>query len=217
MQLLYTPIDGYVHTAEAVINYAGLRGQIEPVPTRPYAPDTQLGYVNPIGKVPTLVLDDGEYLAGGLVIYEYLDTLHSRRPLYPAQGRRRFTVLRQAWMADALFDTLVLLIVEGWIDRKLQRPEYVARCWARVLRILDQMERDAEAMGELDIAQVRGVGALSFLDLKVRQIGSEAVGLNPDFAWRMGRGRLASWYARVAAEPIFHEPLLPWSAGATRP
>jgi glutathione S-transferase len=213
MRLLYTPINGYVHTVEAVINYADLRGRVEPVPTKPYAVDTTLGDVNPIGKVPTLVLDDGEYLAGGPVIYEYLDSLHPRPKLYPASGRRRFTVLRQAWMADALFDTLVLLIVEGWIERDRQRPAYVARCWDKVLRILDQMEREATGHGALDIAQVRGVGALAFLDLKVRQIGTDAVGLDPDFAWRSGRSQLASWYARIGADAIYHEPLLPWKAG----
>ena len=36
MKLLYTPIRGYVHTVEAVINYAGLRERVEPVATRPF-------------------------------------------------------------------------------------------------------------------------------------------------------------------------------------
>jgi hypothetical protein len=65
MKLLYTPIKGYVHTVEAVINYAGLRDRVEPVATRPFDADTPLPSVNPIGKVPTLLLDSGEYLAGG--------------------------------------------------------------------------------------------------------------------------------------------------------
>ncbi|MCS6947147.1 MAG: glutathione S-transferase N-terminal domain-containing protein, partial [Steroidobacteraceae bacterium] len=101
----YTPIAGYVHTVEAVINYAGLRSRITPVPTRPFDPDTPLSRVNPLGKVPTLVLDDGDYLAGGPVIYEYLDSLHRRRKLHPPRGAARFRALRQAWMADGLFDT----------------------------------------------------------------------------------------------------------------
>jgi len=209
VKLLYTPIDGYVHTVEAVINYAGLRGQVEPVPTRPFDDDTELSRVNPVGKVPTLVLDDGEYLAGGPVIYEYLDTLHERPRLYPAAGRRRFTVLRQAWMADALFDQFVLLVIEGWIDRAQQRPEYVVRCWRKVTGILDQMERDASRYRELDIAQLRGIGALAFLDLKARQVGTRVVGLDPDFDWRTGRTCLQGWYERLQINPIFGLPLGP--------
>ena len=122
MKLLYTPIKGYVHTVEAVINDAGLRDRIEPVPTRPYDEGTPLPTVNPLGKVPTLVLDSGEYLAGGPVIYEYLDSLHRRRRLFPAKGGQRWTTLRQAWMADGLFDTAVLLIVESWLPIEQQRP-----------------------------------------------------------------------------------------------
>ncbi len=207
MRLLYTPIAGYVHTVEAVVNYAGLRERIQPVPTKPFDPDTGLLQVNPIGKVPTLILDDGDYLAGGPVIYEYLDTLHDRPRLYPQSGRARFTVLRRTWMADVLFDQFVLLIVESWIEVGAQRPEYIQRCWSKVTRILEQMERDAISYAGLDIAQMRGVGALSFLDLKIRQIGGQATGLDPDFDWRAGRPHLAAWYESLSRDRVFVTPL----------
>ncbi|NBP09063.1 MAG: hypothetical protein EBU76_11465, partial [Gammaproteobacteria bacterium] len=86
MKLLYTPIKGYVHTVEAVLNYTGLREAVLPVATKPFEADNPLVGINPLGKVPTLVLDSGEYLAGGPVIYEYLDSLHRRRRLFPAKG-----------------------------------------------------------------------------------------------------------------------------------
>lgn len=207
MRLLYTPIAGYVHTVEAVVNYAGLRQRIQPVPTKPFEPDTDLLQVNPIGKVPTLILDDGEYLAGGPVIYEYLDTLHGRPRLYPQSGRARFTVLRQAWMADVLFDQFVLLIVEGWIDPPLQRPEYVRRCWRKVVGILDRMEVDSLQYSGADIAQFRGVGALTFLDLKIQQVGGQVSGIDPHFDWRAGRPRLTAWYEALSRDPVFSTPL----------
>jgi len=214
VRLLYTPIAGYVHTVEAVVNYSGLRERIRPVPTKPFDPDTGLLEINPIGKVPTLILDDGEYLAGGPVVYEYLDSLHGRPRLYPPSGRRRFTVLRQAWMADALFDQFVLLIVEGWIELGAQRPGHIRRCWNKVTAILDRMDVDAASYREreLDIAQVRGVGALRFLDLKMRQVGEQVRDLDPAFDWRQGRPRLAGWYDRIAQQAIFASPLLPWPA-----
>lgn len=208
MKLYYTPIAGYVHTVEAVINYAGLRKAVDPVPTKPFDPDTGLSLINPIGKVPTLVLDDGEYLAGGPVIYEYLDSIHDRPRLYPQAGRARFTTLRQAWMADALFDQFVLLIIEGWLERAAQRPGYVRRCWNKVMGILDQMERDAGSYVGLDIAQMRDVGALSFLDLKMKQVGEDVVELDPGYRWRDGRPRLAAWYESVAGMPMFTNPLI---------
>lgn len=208
MRLLYTPIAGYVHTVEAVINYAGLRGQVEPVATKPFDADTPLPAVNPVGKVPTLVLEDGEALFGGPVIYEYLDSLHDRPPLHPAAGRARFSALRRAWMADALFDQFVLLVVEGWLYRDRVREDFVSRSWGKVLAILERMEAEAAGLGALDIGQVRAVGALAFLDLKVAQVGGQLPAVDPAFDWRAGRPALAAWFEQLAGDPIFKRPLV---------
>jgi len=208
MKLLYTPIKGYVHTVEAVINYAGLREQVEPVATRPFDADTPLPTVNPLGKVPTLVLDSGEYLAGGPVIYEYLDSLHRRRRLYPAKGAQRWTTLRQAWMADGLFDTFVLIIVESWQPPEQQRNDYLQRCWSKVVAILDQIERDVPGYQRLDIGQMRTVGALQFLRLKLPVVGKVAKGIDPMYDLTTGRPRLAEWLKPLARKKLFREPLV---------
>lgn len=208
MKLLYTPIKGYVHTVEAVLNYAGLREAVTPVPTKPFEADNPLVGVNPLGKVPTLLLDTGEYLAGGPVIYEYLDSLHRRRKLFPARGPQRFTTLRQAWMADGLFDTFVLIIIESWLPREQQRAEYISRCFNKIVAILEQIERDVPGYGRLDIGHMRTVGALQFLLLKMKQVGQSAVGLDPDFDALRGRPALAAWYKPLARKKIFREPLI---------
>jgi glutathione S-transferase len=209
VKLYYTPIKDYVHTVEAVINFAELRDRVELVPTKPFAVDTPIATVNPLGKVPTLVLDDGEYLAGGLVIYEYLDSLHRRRKLYPAKGTARWMALRQAWMADGLFDTVVLIIIESWLPQAEQRPAYVQRCWGKVLAMLDQMERDVLRFGRLDIGQMRTVGALQFLRLKMPVIGTAAVGLDPRFDFMNGRPHLSTWFKSMNRKKIFRTPLQP--------
>jgi glutathione S-transferase len=207
LRLLYTPIAGYVHTVEAVINYAGLRDAVEPVATRPFEPDTPLARHNPVGKVPTLLLDDGEVLFGGPVIYEYLDTLHDRPPLHPREGRRRFTALRRAWMADALFDQFVLLVVEGWLYADRIREGHVQRTWTKVTAILDRMEAEAGSQGTPDIGQFRAVGALSFLDLKIAQVGGQLPAIDAAFDWRDGRPALAAWFGGLSGDPVFREPL----------
>lgn len=211
MKLLYTPIKGYVHTVEAVINYAGLRERIEVVATRPFDAGNPLEAVNPLGKVPTLILDSGEYLAGGPVIYEYLDSLHRRRKLYPARGAQRWTTLRQAWMADGLFDTFVLIIIESWLPKDQQRAAYVQRCWTKVLAILDQIERDVPGYARLDIGQMRTVGALQFLRLKMPLIGAAAVGLDPEFDLLSSRPALTAWFKSLSRKKMFRDPLTPWS------
>ena len=208
MKLLYTPIKGYVHTIEAVINFAELRDKIEPVPTRPFDADTPLPGINPLGKVPTLVLESGEYLAGGPVVYEYLDSLHRRRKLIPARGIERFRCLRQAWMADGLFDTFVMILIESWLPQEQQRPAYIQRCWSKVIAILDQIERDVPGYGRIDLAQMRTVGALQFIKLKMPAAGQAAVGLDPRFDFTAGRPALAAWFKSMARKKLFREPLI---------
>jgi len=207
MKLLYTPIKGYVHTVEAVLNYAGLREAVEPVATKPFEALNPLVGINPLGKVPTLLLDSGEYLAGGPVIYEYLDSLHRRRRLFPAKGPQRWTTLRQGWMADGLFDTFVLLIIESWRPKDQQRADYIERCMAKIIAMLDQMERDVPGYGRLDIGQMRTVGALQFVRLKMAQVGQAAIGLDATFDPLANRPALATWYKPLSRKKLFREPL----------
>jgi glutathione S-transferase len=208
MKLLYTPIKGYVHTVETVINYAGLREQVVPVATRPFDSDTPLPGINPLGKVPTLLLDSGEYVAGGPVIYEYLDSLHRRRRLFPAKGPQRWTTLRQAWMADGLFDTFVLLVIESWLPKEQQRIPYIQRCWSKVVGILDQIERDIPGYARLDIGQMRTVGALQFMRLKMPLVGATTTGLDSRYDFTAGRPALAGWLKPMARKKIFRDPLI---------
>ncbi len=208
MKLLYTPIKGYVHTVETVINYIELRDKIQPVPTRPFDADTPLPTINPLGKVPTLVLESGEYLSGGPVVYEYLDSLHRRRKLIPARGIERFRCLRQAWMADGLFDTFVMIVIESWLPQEQQRPAHIQRCWSKVIAILDQIERDVPGYGRIDLAQMRTVGALQFIKLKMPAVGQAAVGLDPRFDFTVGRPALAAWFKSMARKKLFREPLI---------
>ncbi|MEZ5499671.1 MAG: glutathione S-transferase family protein [Steroidobacteraceae bacterium] len=208
MKLLYTPIKHYVHTVEAVLNYAGLRDRVEPVPTRPFDIDTPLPSVNPLGKVPTLILDDGNYLAGGPVIYEYLDSLHDRRRLHPAAGPERFQALRRAWLADGMFDSFVQIIIESWQEPSSLRQGFVMRQWQRVARCLDQMDADVDSTRPLDIGHLRTVGAIQFLVLKTPTLASAECGISPDHDCFAGRPRLGEWFASVEPGTIFHDPLI---------
>jgi hypothetical protein len=111
-------------------------------------------------------------------------------------------------MADGLFDTFVLIVIEAWLAADEQRPAYLERCWSKIVRILDRMERDSGSYGGLDIAQVRGVGALAFIDLKAPTVLEAAAGLDPDFNWREGRARLTRWYEELSPAAMFQMPLL---------
>jgi glutathione S-transferase len=208
MKLRYTPIANYVQTVEAVINHAGLRDRIEPVSTRPFDPGIDLADYNPLGAVPTLVRDDGSALYGGLVIYEYLDSLHDGAKLYPPSGDARWQALRDAWLADGLFDAMVRIIVEAWEKPDAQRQPFIARNWAKITRGLDALDRDAAGWGALDIGQARAVGAISFIALKISPTSAASPHIDPGFDWRQGRPALSDWFDRLSEREMFRRPLI---------
>src|SRR5215212_3222203 len=66
-------------------------------------PNEALRTQNPLGKVPTLLLENGEALYDSRVIVEFLDALAGGGRLIPA-GWARFEALRQQALADGLMD-----------------------------------------------------------------------------------------------------------------
>ena len=51
--------------------------EFETIVENPWLPDTGIGDVNPLGKIPALVLDDGRVIHDSKVIIEYLETLNA--------------------------------------------------------------------------------------------------------------------------------------------
>ncbi len=111
-------------------------------------------------------------------------------------------------MADGLFDTTVLLIIESWLPPEQQRPDYVARCWSKIVAVLDQVERDVPGYQRLDIGQMRTVGALQFLRLKLPLIGKAVRGVDAAYDPLAGRPQLAAWLKPMLRKKLFREPLV---------
>jgi len=206
MKLRYTPIKGYVHAVEAVINYAGLARRIRPVPTQPFDEACDLWKDNPLGTVPTLILNNGKALYGGPVIYAYLDSLHDRPKLFGRPGSAAsFDIMRQLYLADGLFDFFVRVGREANEPKKTHRRHTVTRNWIKVVRALDQLNRDAEDWtgSRLHIGQVRAHTSISFVGKYVQLMSTMINGLDGSFDWRKGRPALRKWHARWAEHPVF--------------
>ena len=62
MKLRYSQTSPYVRKVMVAAIEVGLEGQIEVVPTDPWDPETDLPDDNPLGKVPTLITENGMML-----------------------------------------------------------------------------------------------------------------------------------------------------------
>jgi glutathione S-transferase len=100
MKLVFTPNPEYIHKVLVVAHEAGISDRLTFERTRPFAEDTSIWKFNPFGKVPVLIMDNGDPLFGGLVICEYFDSLSvTGKSVYP-KGDARWPALRQMMLGE---------------------------------------------------------------------------------------------------------------------
>jgi glutathione S-transferase len=102
----------------------------------------KLAAYNPLRRVPTLVLDDGEVLIESFVILDYLDERAGpTKALIASSGEARRKALKVCALATGLADKGVSLLYER-IMHKETSDLWVARCRAQVSGVLDVLEQD---------------------------------------------------------------------------
>jgi len=183
MKLFVSPMSPYVRKVRAVAIQAGLDDQIEVILCRVRVKTKGLEGLNPFGRVPTLVLDDGSALFDSPVICEYLDTLHGGRKLLPASGNERWKVLRQQALGDGIMDAAGPWREEGHRPREQQSSEWMQIYRQMIERGLDFLEREVQAFTDATIGTLSIGCALGYLDFRFAG--------NP---WRDGRPGLAGWF-----------------------
>ena len=168
----------------------------------PWNPGAQAPSLNPLGKVPALVLDDGRTLYDSKVIIEYLETLGRAPALLPAEPGARVAHRQIEALADGVCDAVVLIVLERARRAELQSADWIARQRAKVEAGFAEAERlldggnwfVGDTFGLADVA----VGCmLAYTALRL-----------PDCDWHARCPALAAFSTRIEARPSF---------GATRP
>ncbi|MGX1306856.1 glutathione S-transferase [Amorphus suaedae] len=193
MKLFYSLSSPYVRKVMVIALETGQASDIEKLPSAasPVARDATIVAVNPLGKVPTLILDDGSALYDSRAIAMYLDARHDGAPLYPADGPERWTVMRWEALADGLLDAALLLRYETFMRPEEKRwPEWIAGQYEKIASALDVMEAEIGGRGEIDAGLIAAGCALGYLDLRFADLG-----------WRDSHPALAAWFAGFAERP----------------
>lgn len=79
--------------------------------------------VNPVGKVPALVLDDGRVLISSPLIADYLDGRYPTPRFIPENPDQRLEVRRWEALADATMDAVSAILYERRFHGEAQRSE----------------------------------------------------------------------------------------------
>ena len=101
---------------------------------------------NPLRRVPTLVLDDGEALIESSIILDYLDELAGpEKAMIAPDGEARRRLLHTIALATGLADKGVSLLYER-VLRKEQSKIWVERCEAQISSVLEVLEKERAAV-----------------------------------------------------------------------
>lgn len=192
MKLRFSPASPFVRKVSVTLIETGLEDRVERIPTNVWDPATDITEANPLGKIPTLITDDGEALYDSPVICEYLDGLHDGPKLFPADGPARWRALRLQALGDGMADAGVLTRLEGRRPEEFQYDKWVERQTAAIFRAMDTLEADADGLAgdEPTIGHIAVGCALGWVDFRL-----------PDLDWRPDRPALAEWFEAFSERP----------------
>ena len=193
MKLFWSSRSPFVRKVMVSAHEMGLADRIstERVVVSAAAPNTEVMAVNPLNKIPTLMLDDGSALYDSRVICEYLDTLHQVPKLFPAEPTARFAALRRQALGDGLMEVIVLRLGEQNRPAGTQSEKHLAAFRSKIAATLDSLEAEApDLTGAPTVGQVAIACALGHMDFRFAADN-----------WRAGRDRLGRWYDEFARRP----------------
>lgn len=140
MKLLASLASPYTRKVRIVLAEKRIDCDIERVDVQPV--DNPVNAHNPLGKVPTLVLDDGTALYDSRVIVEFLDQASPIARLIPEENRERVAVRRWEALADGVLDAGLLVRYESLRPKSEQSAAWTGRQAARIRRGLVQLQAD---------------------------------------------------------------------------
>ena len=176
----------------------GLIGEISVRPTDTMNPEDEIRTINPLGKIPSLVLG-GTALYDSRVIMEYLDSRVGGGRLIPAAGIDRYACLTAAAKMDGIIDAALLMVYEGrFRPAKMRVDKFVDWQRDKIIRALQSIEPAPYAGGAVpDVADIGLACALDYLDFRKL------------LSWRDHAPALADWQTGFAASVAGYEEAVP--------
>jgi glutathione S-transferase len=194
MKLYITPGSPYARMARITVLEKRLESRVEVLVAQTRTANSPYYAINPSGRVPYLVRDDGVSLEESAVICAWLDHLQGEPMFDLPSGEAVWEVLRLEALARSLLDGLSV-----WV-REILRPE--GERSSSVIRHESERASRMADLWETEIAHPWMRGALNLAQITLGcALGLEA--RNPDLNWRAGHAKLADWFSRIAARPSF--------------
>ena len=190
MKLLARPASPFARKVRVMAREIGLNNKIEEIMfSSPEEMKEEMPKYNPLGKIPTLILDDQTVIYDSKVICEYLDFMHKGEKFFPIQSDVRWkTILLQA-LADGVAEAIIIAAMNKFMRPKeyVHEPaisyqlEKVDRGLLEINSTVDKFEQLGK-IGPLSVACTIG-----YIDFRF-----------PDLGWRAKNKDLDAWYSNYS-------------------
>lgn len=197
MKLYISTSSPYARKVRLLILQKGLQQYIEEVVLNPFDSRSEIILINPLGKVPVLVLNDTKVLFDSPLICQYLDELSDNQRLIPQQKDIKFNVLRWQALADGLMDAAYNLVMERRRLPVEQSSASIGNWSAEILSAVNEMEAGIDNLGtEITLAHLAAGAAIGYVEFRLPELLYESncpqIALCP---------RLLNWYEAFKTRP----------------
>jgi glutathione S-transferase len=182
-KLLYSPASPYSTKVRMTALYAGV--PIEDVLVDTNAEPAELIAANPLGKIPTLIMDDGKAIFDSRVITQYLNRVSGNK-IFPRNAEKRLEAEQIESIADGLCDVLLAHVYERRFhpEEKVHQP-WLDRQWGKAIRVLDHLNTAPPRLGKkIHGGHIALAAALAYASLRF------------EGKWEKGRSKLKRWQKR---------------------
>ena len=188
MILYSSPPSPFGRKIKIALSCLGMRDDVTVKATDTMDPEDDIRGVNPLGKIPALIVDD-RVIFDSRVILEYLDAQAGGGKILPIGGDDRYAVLTLAALADGIMDAAILVIYESRLRPDgMQVESFVTYQRDKIIRGLQALDMTEYVNGAMpNLAEISIACALDYLDFR-KQV-----------QWRDHAPHLESWLAGFAA------------------
>ncbi len=185
MKLLYTKRSPYARKVRVMALEKGIN--LELIDEDLANKSARLKAANPLGKVPTLILDHEKTVYDSKVIAQYLEALKPEPSLIPSGGQELVDVLK--W--EAMADDLVTVAINAYME-KIRHPQdfnagFVASQENNIKDAFAYIEAHLNELKDFHLGSVNVACAIGYIHFRLPHLKCQ--------------GKLAQWFDEISKRP----------------